>query len=54
MKKAMIAMLLSMVAGLAAIFSGAGALAPAIMGMGQAYAMGQFAAFTRVQESTAT
>jgi len=25
----------------------------AIMGIGQAYAMGQFAAFTRVQESTA-
>jgi len=53
MKKAMIPMLLSMVAGLAAIFAGAGALAPAIMGMGQAYAMGQIAAFTRVQESTA-
>lgn len=53
MKKAMIPMLLSMVAGLGAIFAGAGALAPAIMGMGQSYAMGQFAAFTRVQESTA-
>jgi len=53
MKKAMIPMLLSLVAGLAAIVAGAGALAPAIMGIGQAYAMGQFAAFTRVQESTA-
>jgi predicted Zn-dependent protease len=53
MKKAMIPMLLSMVAGLAAIIAGAGALAPAIMGIGQSVAMGQFAAFTRVQESTA-
>jgi predicted Zn-dependent protease len=53
MKKAMIPMLLSMVAGLAAIVAGAGALAPAIMGIGQSVAMGQFAAFTRVQESTA-
>jgi predicted Zn-dependent protease len=53
MKKAMIPMLLSLVAGLAAIMAGAGALAPAIMGVGQAVAMGQFAAFTRGQESTA-
>jgi predicted Zn-dependent protease len=53
MKKAMIPMLLSLVAGVAAIIAGAGALAPAIMGIGQAVAMGQFAAFTRVQESTA-
>jgi predicted Zn-dependent protease len=53
MKKAMIPMLLSMVAGVAAIIAGAGALAPAIMGIGQAYAVGQFALFTRVQESTA-
>jgi predicted Zn-dependent protease len=42
-----------MVVGLAAIIAGAGALAPAIMGIGQSVAMGQFAAFTRVQESTA-
>jgi len=53
MKKAMIPMLLSLVAGVAAIIAGAGALAPAIMGIGQAYAVGQFALFTRVQESTA-
>jgi predicted Zn-dependent protease len=53
MKKAMIPMLLSMVAGVAAIIAGAGALAPAIMGIGQAYAVGQFVLFTRVQESTA-
>jgi predicted Zn-dependent protease len=53
MKKAMIPMLLSLVAGVAAIIAGAGALAPAIIGIGQAYAVGQFAAFTKVQESTA-
>jgi predicted Zn-dependent protease len=53
MKKAMIPMLLSLVAGVAAIIAGAGALAPAIMGIGQAYAVGQFTLFTRIQESTA-
>ncbi|HEY2010788.1 MAG TPA: M48 family metalloprotease [Rhizomicrobium sp.] len=52
-KKAMIPMLLSMVAGLAAMMAGAGAAGEAIMRVGQAYAEGQFAAFTRVQESTA-
>ena len=53
MKKAMIPMLLSMVAGVAAMIAGAGELGMAIMGVGQSYAMGQMAAFTRVQESTA-
>jgi predicted Zn-dependent protease len=53
MKKAMIPMLLSLVAGVGAMIAGAGEVGMAIMGIGQAYAMGQFAAFTRVQESTA-
>ena len=53
MKKAMIPMLLSMVAGLGAMIAGAGELGEAIMRVGQAYAMGQMAAFTKVQESTA-
>ncbi|HVV27891.1 MAG TPA: M48 family metalloprotease [Rhizomicrobium sp.] len=53
MQKAMIPMLLSMAAGVAAMIAGAGEAGMAIMGVGQAYAMGQMAAFTRVQESTA-
>jgi len=53
MKKAMIPMLLSLVAGIGAMIAGAGEVGMAIMGIGQSYAMGQFAAFTRVQESTA-
>jgi predicted Zn-dependent protease len=53
MKKAMIPMLLSLIAGVGAMIAGAGEVGMAIMGIGQAYAMGQFAAFTRVQESTA-
>jgi predicted Zn-dependent protease len=53
MKKAMIPMLLSLVVAVGAILAGAGELAGAIMGVGQAYAIGQLAAFTRVQESTA-
>jgi predicted Zn-dependent protease len=53
MKKAMIPMLLSLVAGIGAMIAGAGEVGMAIMGIGQAYAMGQMAAFTRVQESTA-
>jgi len=53
MQKAMIPMLLSMVLGVGAMIAGAGEAGMAIMGIGQAYAMGQFAAFTRVQESTA-
>jgi len=53
MKKAMVPMLLSLVIGLGAMIAGAGEVGMAIMGIGQAYAMGQFAAFTKVQESTA-
>jgi predicted Zn-dependent protease len=53
MKKAMIPMLLSLVAGIGAMIAGAGEVGMAIMGIGQSYAMGQMAAFTRVQESTA-
>ena len=53
MQKAMIPMLLSMVLGVGAIIAGAGEAGMAIMGIGQAVAMGQMAAFTRVQESTA-
>lgn len=53
MKKAMIPMLLSLVAGIGAMIAGAGEAGMAIMGIGQAYAAGQMAAFTRVQESTA-
>jgi predicted Zn-dependent protease len=53
MKKAMIPMLLSLVVGIGAMIAGAGEAGMAIMGIGQAYAMGQMAAFTRVQESTA-
>ncbi|HKU54653.1 MAG TPA: M48 family metalloprotease, partial [Rhizomicrobium sp.] len=53
MQKAMIPMLLSMVAGVGAMIAGAGEVGMAIMGIGQSYAMGQMAAFTRVQESTA-
>src|SRR6185295_2950584 len=44
---------LSLVAGIGAMIAGAGEAGMAIMGIGQAYAMGQMAAFTRVQESTA-
>ena len=53
MKKATIPMLLSLVAGIGAMIAGAGEAGMAIMGVGQAYAAGQMAAFTRVQESTA-
>jgi predicted Zn-dependent protease len=53
MKKAMIPMLLSLVAGIGAMIAGAGEVGMAIMGVGQSYAMAQMAAFTRVQESTA-
>ena len=53
MKKAMIPMLLSLVAGLGAMVAGAGEVGMAIMGVGNAYAQAQMAAFTRVQESTA-
>ncbi len=53
MQKAMIPMLLSDGAGVGAMIAGAGEAGMAIMGIGQAIAMGQMAAFTRVQESTA-
>jgi predicted Zn-dependent protease len=53
MQKAMIPMLLSMVVGLGAMVAGAGEAGMVLMGMGQAVAAAQFAAFTRVQESTA-
>jgi len=53
MQKAMIPMLLSMVAGVAAMIAGAGEAGMVLMGMGQAVAEGQMNAFTRVQESTA-
>src|SRR4051812_18613585 len=53
MKKAMVPMLLSLVAGLGAMIAGAGEAGMAVMGDGPGYAAGQMAAFTRVQESTA-
>jgi predicted Zn-dependent protease len=53
MQKAMIPMLLSMVAGVAAMLAGAGQAGMVIMSAGQAMAEGQFNQFSRVQESTA-
>ena len=53
MKKAAIPMMVSLIAGIAAMIAGAGEVGMAIMGIGQSYAMAQMAAFTRVQESTA-
>jgi predicted Zn-dependent protease len=50
---ATIPMLLSMLIGVAAMIAGAGEAGMVLMGMGQAIAGAQFAAFTRVQESTA-
>jgi len=50
---ATIPMLLSMLIGVAAMIAGAGEAGMVIMQMGQAVAEAQFAAFTRVQESTA-
>jgi len=52
-KQAMVPMLLSMVAGVAAMIAGAGEAGMALMGLGQAVTAARFAAFTRVQESTA-
>jgi predicted Zn-dependent protease len=52
-KKATVPMLLSLVAGIAAMVAGAGEAGMAIMQVGQSMAMAQFAAFSRVQESTA-
>jgi predicted Zn-dependent protease len=53
MQKASIPMLLSLVAGIAAMIAGAGEVGMAVMQAGQSMAMAQFAAFSRVQESTA-
>ncbi len=53
MEKASVPMLLSMVVGLAVMLAGGGPLGSAIMGMGQSLAMGDFNAFSRVQESAA-
>ncbi len=52
-QKAMIPMLLSMVAGVAAMVAGAGEAGMAIMGLGQTAAQAQFNAFSRPQEATA-
>ncbi len=52
-RAATIPMLLSMLIGVAAMIAGAGEAGMVIMQMGQAVAEAQFAAFTRVQESTA-
>src|ERR1700685_2497303 len=46
-------MLLAMIVGIAAALAGAGQAGMVLMGLGQAVAMAQMNAFTRVQESTA-
>ncbi len=51
--KATIPMLLSMVVGLAVMLAGGGQAGMAIMGIGQAIAMGQLTQFSRIQESAA-
>jgi predicted Zn-dependent protease len=53
MEKATIPMLLSMIAGIAAMIAGAGQAGMVLMGAGQAMAMAQMAQFSRIQESTA-
>jgi predicted Zn-dependent protease len=53
MEKATIPMLLAMIVGIAAALAGAGQAGMVLMGLGQAVAMAQLNAFTRVQESTA-
>lgn len=53
MKKAAIPMMVSLIAGIAAMIAGAGEAGMALMQAGQSMAMAQFAAFSRVQESTA-
>ena len=53
MRKASIPMMVSLIAGIAAMIAGAGEAGLALMQMGQSMAMAQFAAFSRVQESTA-
>jgi predicted Zn-dependent protease len=52
-RQAMGISILSLVLGIAAIAAGAGEAGAAIMGAGQQAAMGQFLAFSRVQESSA-
>lgn len=51
--KASIPLILSMIAGLAAMVAGAGEAGAAILAAGQQVAEGQFNAFSRVQEATA-
>ena len=53
MQKAMIPMLLSMVAGIGAMVAGAGQAGMVLMGVGQAMAQSQMIQFTQVQESSA-
>jgi predicted Zn-dependent protease len=53
MSKASVPMLISMVAGIAAMIAGAGMGGFAIMAAGQDIAMSQFLAFSRTQEATA-
>jgi predicted Zn-dependent protease len=53
MSKAMIPMLLSMVAGVAVMLAGGGEAGMAIMGLGQSYAQNMVTKFTRVQEAAA-
>lgn len=53
MSKATIPLLISMVAGIAAMVAGAGAGGFAVMAAGQDIAMSQFLAFSRTQEATA-
>lgn len=53
MRQAMGITILSLVLGLAAIAAGVGEAGAAILGAGQQAAMGQFLAFSRVQESSA-
>lgn len=52
-KKAMIPMLASLVAGVGAMLAGAGEVGMVLMGLGQAVAEAQFMTFTRIQESSA-
>ncbi|MBV9332193.1 MAG: M48 family metalloprotease [Alphaproteobacteria bacterium] len=51
--KASVPMILSMIAGLAAMIAGAGQAGMAVMMAGQQIAQGEFNAFSRVQEATA-
>ena len=53
MAKAQIPMLLSMVAGIAAVIAGAGQAGMVLMGLGQNVAIAQYLSFSRAQEATA-